>query len=171
MACPANLGFPFPYTSTRELGGGDSFIEASFQFLDAFRKKKKIAKRDKQPDRISSVSQYETTHYHWPDSQEIWYLSIFRKYVERIQASFKSDTHTCYFTRRTMCIYDLSRLIPFRMRNVSARSCRENQNTHLLSNNISVTFVPFTEVMCKKYGMTGQATDGNTTHAHCVPNN
>jgi len=28
---------------------------------------------------------------HWTDFHEIWYISIFRKSVEKIEVSFKSD--------------------------------------------------------------------------------
>jgi len=34
---------------------------------------------------------------HWTDFHEIWYLSIFRKYVEKIQVSLKSDKLNGYF--------------------------------------------------------------------------
>ena len=42
---------------------------------------------------------------HWPDFHEIWYWSIFRKYVLKIQVSFKSDKNNGYFTRRHIYIY------------------------------------------------------------------
>jgi hypothetical protein len=35
---------------------------------------------------------------HWTDFREIWYLSIFQKYVENIQVWLKSDTSNGYFT-------------------------------------------------------------------------
>jgi hypothetical protein len=37
---------------------------------------------------------------HWTDFHEIWYLSILRKCVEKIQASLKSDENIGYFTWR-----------------------------------------------------------------------
>jgi len=53
-----------------------------------------------------------------------------------------------------------SRLILLRMRNVSNKSCRENQNTHFVFNQV---FFPenriFYEIMRKKYGRFRQATD------------
>jgi hypothetical protein len=42
---------------------------------------------------------------HWTDFSEICYLSIFRKSVEEIQVSLKSDKHNGYFTWRRMNIY------------------------------------------------------------------
>jgi len=50
---------------------------------------------------------------HWKDSHEIWYLNIFRKYVENAKVALKSDTNNGYLE----------------MRNVLHKSCRENQNT------------------------------------------
>jgi hypothetical protein len=40
------------------------------------------------------------------DFYEIWYLSIFRKYVEEIQVSLKSYKYNGYFTWRPRYIYD-----------------------------------------------------------------
>ena len=37
---------------------------------------------------------------HWADSHEIWYLWIFRKSVEKVQVSLKSDKNKGYFTWR-----------------------------------------------------------------------
>jgi hypothetical protein len=55
------------------------------------------------------------------------------------------------------------------MRNVSDRICRENRNTHFIFNNVS-----FFRKSCnlwdnvEKYSISGQATDDNMAHAHCV---
>jgi hypothetical protein len=45
---------------------------------------------------------------HWTAFHEIWYLGIFRKSVEKIQVSLKSDKNKGYFTWRPICIYDIS---------------------------------------------------------------
>jgi len=45
--------------------------------------------------------QFQLTVFH-----EILYLSIFRKSVEKIQSSLKSDKNNGYFTRRHLYIYD-----------------------------------------------------------------
>ena len=37
----------------------------------------------------------------------------------------------------------ISRLVPFRMRNVSNKSCRKNQNTHFVFSNSFPRIVPF----------------------------
>jgi len=43
---------------------------------------------------------------HWTDRREIIHLNIFRKSVEKIQVSLKSDKNTGYFTWRPIYIFD-----------------------------------------------------------------
>jgi hypothetical protein len=45
---------------------------------------------------------------HWMDFHEIWYLSIFWKYVKKIQVSLKCDRNNMYFTWKPTYIYDIS---------------------------------------------------------------
>jgi hypothetical protein len=55
------------------------------------------------------------------------------------------------------------------MRNISDKSCSENQKTHFMFNNAffpKITTVY--EVMWKKYSTAGQATDDNMARAHCM---
>jgi hypothetical protein len=56
------------------------------------------------------------------------------------------------------------------MRNISDKSCRENQNTRLVFN-FSPENLGVCEVMWKKYDRAGQTTDDNMAHAHCVLGN
>jgi hypothetical protein len=72
---------------------------------------------------------------HWTDFHEIWYLWIFRKSVEKIQDSLKSDKNKGYFTWRPKSLFIIPRSFLLRMRNVSDKSCRENQNTHVVFSN------------------------------------
>jgi hypothetical protein len=44
--------------------------------------------------------------FHWTDFNEIVYLSIFRKRVEKIKISLKSDMNNGYFIWISMYIYD-----------------------------------------------------------------
>jgi hypothetical protein len=44
--------------------------------------------------------------FHWTDLRDIWYLSIFRKSVEKIQVSLKSDEDYGLFTWGPMFICD-----------------------------------------------------------------
>jgi hypothetical protein len=75
---------------------------------------------------------------HWADFHDIWYLSIFRKFVKIIQVSLKSDKNKGYFTWRPIYIFDLAHFFleweMFRTRVV------ENVETHISG---SVTFVFF----------------------------
>jgi len=48
----------------------------------------------------------EQLRSHWTDFHEIRYLSIFRKSVEKIQVSLKSDKNNLYFTYRPIYIFD-----------------------------------------------------------------
>jgi hypothetical protein len=47
------------------------------------------------------------------------------------------------------------------MRNLSHKSCRENQSTHYMFNNFFSEDSAVYETMWKKYGTVGQATDNN----------
>ena len=44
---------------------------------------------------------------HWKDFHEIWYLSIFRKFVKKIHISLKSDKNNGSFKRRSMLACDI----------------------------------------------------------------
>jgi hypothetical protein len=43
---------------------------------------------------------------HWTDFHEIWYYSIFRNSVQKIQISFKLDKNNGYFTLSQMYVLD-----------------------------------------------------------------
>ena len=44
----------------------------------------------------------------WTDFHKIWYFSIFRKTVDKIQVLLKSDKNNGYFSYRPMYIYNTS---------------------------------------------------------------
>ena len=67
----------------------------------------------------------------WTDFHEIWYLIIFRKLVEEIRVSLKSDMNNGYFTWRPIYIFIIPRSFILRMRNIWDKICRGNQNTLL----------------------------------------
>jgi hypothetical protein len=96
---------------------------------------------------------------HWTDFREIWYLRIFRRPVEKIQFSLKSNKNKGYFTWN---IFIISRVFLPRMRNVSDKTCRENQNTHFLFSNFFWTSCRLWDNV-EKYCKVGQA-----TYAHCM---
>ena len=56
---------------------------------------------------ISFVSvRMEQLGSHWKDVDGIWYLTFFRKYVDKIQVSLKSDKNNGHFTQRRFHFYD-----------------------------------------------------------------
>jgi len=68
---------------------GFSSLLLFFPFF--FRRFRKIVKSDHYLPHACLSVQLEQLGYHWKDFHEIWYLSIFRKSVEKIQVSLKSD--------------------------------------------------------------------------------
>jgi len=80
---------------------------------------------------------------------DIW--GFLKKYIEKIQVLLKSDKNNRYFTWRLLYIVTVSRWIILWMRNVSDESCRENQNTHFISNNFYPKIMQFMG-QCEKYG-------------------
>ena len=72
---------------------------------------------------------------HWTEFHEILYLRIFRKSVEKIQVSLKSDKNKGTLHEDQYTFFIISCSFRIRMRNVSDRSCRENQNTHFVVSN------------------------------------
>ena len=81
---------------------------------------------------------------HWTDFHEIWYLSIFRKSVEKIQVSLisnKNNSGTLLEDHYTFLI--VSRSVLLRMKNVSDKRCRETRKTHFIFNNSFPKITPF----------------------------
>ena len=70
------------------------------------------------------------------DCHKIWYFNIFfRKSVGEIQVSLKYDNSNRYFTWRPIYLLITSRSVLLRVKNVSDKISRENQNAHFISNN------------------------------------
>ena len=68
---------------------------------------------------------------------------IIAKKLRKIQVSLQyvKETGTLDEHLRTFLI--ISRSVLLRMRNVSDKSCRENQNTHFVFSNVFLKIVPF----------------------------
>ena len=60
---------------------------------------------------LASSVRMEQLGSHWKDFDEIWYFRLFRKPVEKIQVSLKSDKNNGYFIWRRFHIYDNISLI------------------------------------------------------------
>ena len=71
---------------------------------------------------------------HWTYFHEIWYSTVFRKSVEKIQFSLKSDSNSEYFTRKLVCIFDHISPNYSYNKNVLDQSRIENQNTFCVNN-------------------------------------
>jgi len=78
------------------------------------------------------------------DFLEIWYLSIFRKCIEKSQVLWKSDNNE---DQNTLLI--ISRSILLTMRNVSDKRCTENQNTFYIQESFFLESRAVYEIMWK----------------------
>ena len=76
-------------------------------------------------------------------------LRIFRKFVGKIRVSLKSDKNKGTLHEDVCTLMTISRRILLRMRNVSDRSCRENQNSHFIFNNFFSENLAVHEIMRK----------------------
>jgi hypothetical protein len=95
----------------------------------------------------------------------IWYF--FENLQKKIQVSLKSDKNNGHFTWIPINILMISRSVLLRMRNVSDKNCRENQNAHFAFSKLFYRLW----VNVEKYGRTKQATDGNMAHFTLSPSN
>ena len=68
------------------------------------------------------------------DFYDIEYLKLFRKYIKIVRVSLKSDNNNGTLHEDLCRFIIISRAIILRIRNVSDKSCGENQNTHFMSN-------------------------------------
>jgi hypothetical protein len=66
---------------------------------------------------------------HWTDLHEIWYLGIFRKSVEKIQVSLKSDNNNGYFTWRPRYTYNILLNSSENEKFFTKKLCRKSRHT------------------------------------------
>jgi len=76
----------------------------------------------------------EQRNSHWTDFHEILYFSVFRKSVEKVQVLL-TRTRITGALREDQYIFLIMSRVVLRMRNVSVKTCRENQNTYFVFNN------------------------------------
>ena len=115
---------------------------------------------------VSLCLRMEQLVSHWTGFREMWYLRIFRKSIKRIQVSLKPDKNIGYLTWRPVDIFIVSRSVLLKMRDVSDKSCREDQNTHFVFSIFFKSCLLWHNV--EKYCSDGWATDDNMAHAHCM---
>ena len=101
-----------------------------------FRRFRKIAKSDYELYHVCPSVRMKQLVPHCTDFNEICSLSIFRKCVEEIRVSLTSVKNNGFFTWRPIYVFlIISRSFILRIRNVSDKRCRENQNTHFVFSN------------------------------------
>ena len=83
------------------------FIGGVLKLVVFIRRFRKISKSDSYLRRVCSSVRMEQLGSHWTNFYETWYLSIFRKSVEKIRVSLKPDKNNWYLTWRPMYIYDI----------------------------------------------------------------
>jgi hypothetical protein len=69
---------------------------------------------------------------HWTDFHEIWYLGIFRKSIEKFEVHYYMTRVTDSLHADKYTFWIISRSPLLRMRTVSDKSCRGNQNTYFM---------------------------------------
>jgi hypothetical protein len=80
---------------------------------------------------------------HWTNYDEILYLRLSRKSVQKTKLSLEFDTNNGYFTWRFITCMTFRRWIFLRMRNVSNKSCTDNETPHFMFGNFFPKIVPF----------------------------
>ena len=72
---------------------------------------------------------------HWTDFYEFWYLSTFRKSVEKFQVSLKSDKNNGYFTWRPIHSFYHISLISSWNKKCFRQTLYRKSSTHFIFNN------------------------------------
>ena len=102
---------------------------------------------------------------HWTNFLEVWYFSIFRKCVEKIQVSLKSDKNKWYFTWIPINMFGRISLIS----SSNETNVAENIKTHVSSSVLffSLEYRTVYEVMWKDIVQPGRP-HNNMSHANCM---
>jgi hypothetical protein len=79
---------------------------------------------------------------HWTYFHEMWYFTIFRKSVHKIQISVISYKNNGYFTRSPIYVFNHISFISS-LKNVCDKRCREKRNLRLIFSNFLLKIVPF----------------------------
>jgi hypothetical protein len=106
---------------------------------------------------------------HWMDFHENLHVNIFRKSVNDIQDSLKSDINYRYCTWMCMYIYDNISLNSSKNDKYLSHCYRENQYTHFISIFFFSKIVPFMRWRGKVwYSQTGHKWQHNMAQAFCL---
>jgi hypothetical protein len=131
------------------------------QNIPVFRRVRKIQESNSASSCLCLSVRMVQLGSHWTGFHEIWYLSIFRKSVEKIQVSLKSGNNNGTLHKDLCTFMVISRSILLRTRNDSDKSCTENQNTHFMFNNFLFRKSCRLWDNVEKHGTARQATDDN----------
>jgi hypothetical protein len=112
----------------------------------------------------SSVRPHGTTRLPLDEFSLNLIFEYFSKICGKNSSALKCDKHNGTIHEDLCAFMITSRWILLRMRNVSDKICRENENTHFMFNNLSQKVVPFMSYV-EKYGSARQATDDNITRS------
>jgi len=107
--------------------------------------------------------------YFWSNFHEIWYLNIFRKYVEVLQVTWKSDKNNGYVTLRPIYLCDHISLISSSNEKCFRKKVARKIKTHFMFNNVFRQSCHLWDNV-EKYCSARQTTDDNMAHARCMPN-
>jgi len=99
----------------------------------------------------------ELLHFHWTNFLEIWYLRIFQNLLRKADENLTRIMGTVH---ESLCKFMISCWIHFRIRNVSDKSYRGNQNIHFM---FSKCFQKLCHVWdnVEKYGIARHSPDCN----------
>ena len=125
------------------LGAFAKFRKATSSFVMSVRPSTSPPARP--PARMQQLS------FHRKGFHEIWCFNIIRKYVKKVHLSINLTRITGTLSEHLLCTFVIiSRWILLRMRNVSDKSWRENQNTHFVFSKLFLLkIVPFLR-QCRK---------------------
>ena len=114
----------------------------------------------------------EQCNCNWTDFPAIWYLSIFWKSVKKIKF-YSNLTRITGTLNEYICTFMIiSCSVLLRMRNVSDKSCRENNNRHFMFSNVFPNILLLIR-LCEKiwYSQTGHRWHYNMAYAFFMPDN
>jgi len=127
--CPHNKGYIFIRNNAQMLIG--ITYHEPVPFLGALPKLQKLLAS---PNLSVRPSLHTELGSNWSDFREIWFLSIFRKSVQKIQVSLKSKKNSGYFTWRRIHFFIISRSFLLRIKNISEKKMYRKSKHTFLSN-------------------------------------
>ena len=129
--------------------------------LDTFAKLRKVTIRF-----VLSVRPYGQLGSQCMDFHDIWYSSICRKFVEKIQVSWKSEKNKFYLHEYRYLFLIVFCWILFRLRNIYTK-LEKIKTPYFLFRNVFSKIVPFINY-CGNLFRTVKDINCNMAHVHCM---